>query len=120
MAVKQGTYLAWALALISILAIASSVQNLMLGLDFAYANRHYTAYNNFVIFRQSFEHLITGQNMYAAFPEEHGDFYKYSPTFALLMAPFYFLPVWLGLIIWNLTGALLLFYGIRSLKPQTS
>jgi hypothetical protein len=73
-----------------------------------------------VIFRQSFEHLVDGLNMYAPYPEEHGDYYKYSPAFALLMAPFHLLPVWLGLVIWNLSGALLLFYGVKSLKPQTN
>ena len=42
--------------------------------------------NNFWIFRAAFDHLRTGADLYAAYPELHTDFFKYSPTFALLFA----------------------------------
>ena len=65
------------------------------------------AFNNFDIFRYSFHHLMNGQNLYVAYPEQYFDLFKYSPSFAVLMAPFWFLPRWLGVLIWNLVNALL-------------
>ncbi|MDW8015370.1 MAG: glycosyltransferase family 87 protein [Bacteroidia bacterium] len=75
----------------------------------------YTHYNNFLIFRQSYFHLRDGKDLYQEYPTEHWDYYKYSPTFALLMFPFAFLPDWLGLILWNLTNALLVWTAIYAL-----
>src|SRR5438128_8002394 len=75
----------------------------------------YTHYNNFLIFRQSFDHLIHNMDLYSSQVPEHYDFYKYSPTFATLMAPFALLPVLPGLILWNLLNALALFFAINSL-----
>ena len=66
----------------------------------------YTAYENYVIFRNSFAHLWSGQNPYAAFPAEQWDLFKYSPAFALFMAPFSVLPDLIGLMVWNLLNAL--------------
>src|SRR5690349_14996817 len=53
--------------------------------------------NNFQIFRWSFDNLRDGTDLYALHPEQYTDFYKYSPTFALLFAPFSVLPVAAGL-----------------------
>ena len=44
--------------------------------------------NNFLIFRAASLHLLHGQDLYAAYPALHFDFYKYSPSFALLFLPF--------------------------------
>ena len=62
--------------------------------------------NNYVIFRQSFVHLMAGADLYARYPAEHVDLYKYSPTFALFMAPFAALPLWLGVLLWTVLNAL--------------
>jgi hypothetical protein len=67
-----------------------------------------TRYNNYVIFRSSFDHLVENKDLYTTHPEEHFDYYKYSPSFAALMAPFALLPDCFGLPIWNLLNALLL------------
>ncbi len=67
-----------------------------------------TRYNNYVIFRNSFDHLHQGKDLYTTHPEEHFDYYKYSPSFAALMAPFALLPDWIGLPFWNMLNALLL------------
>ncbi|MEJ2596090.1 MAG: glycosyltransferase family 87 protein [bacterium] len=72
-------------------------------------------YNNYLIFKYSFLHLLDGQDLYRLYPEQHGDYFKYSPTFALVMALFYYLPDWLGLTLWNLLNALALFAGITLL-----
>src|SRR5437016_9096092 len=43
--------------------------------------------NNVSIFRSASFNLFAGRDLYAAHPEQHFDFYKYSPTFAVLFAP---------------------------------
>jgi len=64
--------------------------------------------NNFAIFRASFWHLLRGQDLYAAYPAEHWDLFKYTPTCALLFAPFAALPYGVGLLCWNLLNAIAL------------
>jgi len=76
---------------------------------------HYQPLQNFAIFRNSFFHLIHHQDLYARFDAEQWDFYRYSPTFALLFAPFALLPYGLGAVLWNLLNALALWWAIRSL-----
>lgn len=76
----------------------------------------YTSYNNYIIFKQSFFHLIEGKDLFILYPEEHWDLYKYSPTFSLLMAPLAILPDLLGLFFWNVLNALVLFFGIKKLS----
>jgi hypothetical protein len=77
---------------------------------------HYmTEYNNYLIFKYSYFHLIDGVNLYALDAAHHWDFYKYSPTFALLMGSMAYLPDVLGLSIWNILNAIAVFYAIRML-----
>lgn len=75
----------------------------------------YPNYNNFLIFRQSFFHLISNRDLYQLFPSEHFDYYKYSPTFALFMAPLAFLPDSQGLFFWNALNTFVLFYALKCL-----
>lgn len=75
----------------------------------------YTYYNNYVIFKQSFFHLIHKQDLYAAYPAEYWDPYKYAPVFALFFAPLSVLPDAIGLFIWNFLNAFVLFYAIYKL-----
>ena len=75
-----------------------------------------TNYENYLIFKNAFRHLLQGQNIYASFPGEQWDLYKYSPAFALGMAPFHALPDFLGLPLWNLLNALLPLYALMQLK----
>jgi hypothetical protein len=77
-----------------------------------------TYYTNYLIFKNSFLHLIHHQDLYQTFPAEHADLYKYSPTFALLMAPFALVPDFAGLLAWNLLNALVLFLAIWRLPIQ--
>jgi hypothetical protein len=76
---------------------------------------HYEPLQNFAIFRNSFFHLIHHQDLYARFDAQQWDFYRYSPTFALLFAPFAVFPYGLGAVLWNLLNALALLWAIRSL-----
>src|SRR5437660_991126 len=54
--------------------------------------------NNFKVFRAAAVNLLAHRDLYAAHPDQHFDFYKYSPTFALLFAPFAALPFALALL----------------------
>jgi hypothetical protein len=76
----------------------------------------YTRYNNFVIFRQSFGHLVHNQNLYIFYPAENYDLFKYSPSFAFLMGIFYILPRFVGLILFNLLNAGIFIIAVRRLR----
>lgn len=69
-------------------------------------------YNNYLIFKGSFHHLIDQKDLYQPYPAEHHDIYKYTPTFALLIAPLAYLPDVVGLIIWNLINAFIFLIAI--------
>ena len=71
-----------------------------------------TRYNNYEIFSNSFLHLLENKDLYTIYPEEHYDYYKYSPSFPVFMLPFAMLPDWLGLNLWNLLNVLVLIFAI--------
>ncbi len=75
----------------------------------------YTHYNNYVIFTQSYHHLVENKDLYLYYHDEYFDLYKYSPTFSFFMAPFAKLPDVFGLAIWNLINVLVLFFAIWKL-----
>lgn len=74
--------------------------------------------NNFKVFRSAAVNLLAHRDLYAAHPEQHFDFYKYSPTFALLFAPFAALPFAFALLIWSLLNSVLLLSVLRRLLPD--
>ena len=76
--------------------------------------------NNFTIFRESFWHLVRDQDVYAAYPGLTFDLFKYSPTCALLFAPFAVLPKDVGLLLWNLINAAALCWALVRLLPGTA
>lgn len=91
------------------LALIAGVHRLLLGED---------AFNNYTIFVYSWKHLLANVNLYDPSPD-HYDLYKYSPTFAFLMAPFAVLPRWAGLLLWNFLNMLLPVWAIGKLGiPQ--
>jgi hypothetical protein len=71
--------------------------------------------NNLHIFRASFFNLIAGRDLYSLHPEQHWDYFKYSPTFALFMALFSWLPQFASAIAWNFCNVFALFAAIRLL-----
>jgi hypothetical protein len=74
--------------------------------------------NNFAIFRGSWENLAAGRDLYAP-STQYKDFYKYSPAFALLFAPFAVLPNGVALLAWNALNAGLLYIALgRLLAPR--
>ena len=72
---------------------------------------------NFEIFRGAARHLAAGEDLYAEYPAEHTDRFKYSPTFALLFTPFAWLPWPLALFLWSALGSLLLFAAVERVLP---
>lgn len=95
-----------------LITIIISIQQYLLP-EMEYKGQMYPRINNYLIFKYSFSHLIDNQSLYIFYPQEYGDLYKYSPTFALFMGAFYFLPDWIGLLGWNFLNVLVLFIGIR-------
>jgi hypothetical protein len=73
--------------------------------------------NDFAIFRASFWNLIAGRDLYVLRLDQAHDYFKYSPTFALLFAPFAALPFVVGLFCWNLVNALGVFFALKLLLP---
>lgn len=81
-----------------------------------------THHTTFPIFRQSFHHLVEGRDLYALYPSEQGaepqDRFKYSPTAALLLAPFAVWSLPVGLLLWNLFNAFALVKVMDRLLPR--
>ena len=73
------------------------------------------SFNNFIIFKQSFFHLQQQLNLYNVYPSEYWDHYYYSPTFAILVAPFTIIPSVVAPFAWGLFDAGVLYYAIRKL-----
>jgi hypothetical protein len=80
-----------------------------------FEGKRYTDYNNYIVFKNSFFHLIKGKDLYTIYPEEQWDLYKYSPAFALFIGTIAWLPDFPGLTIWNLLNALTLLFAINML-----
>ncbi len=109
------------LGLLSGLAIFASLQSLFLPYKtYVKGGLSYPGYNNYTIFKQSFFHLISHQDLYVAYPVEHWDLFKYTPTFSLLFGAFAFLPDWIGLTFWNLLNALILALAVYALPKLTN
>ncbi|MCY7358244.1 MAG: DUF2029 domain-containing protein [Rudanella sp.] len=72
------------------------------------------SYNNYLMFARPFHNLLLDRTLYGLHPDLYADSYKYSPTFAWLMAPFYYLPIWLGVLLWNGLNTVVLLYGVWS------
>lgn len=103
---------AWILALYLAAVVISTVQRGVLD----------PSHTTFPIFRQSYHHLVSGKDLYASYPAEQGtaarDLFKYSPTAALLFAPFAVPAFALGLLLWNLVNAAILVIAIDRLAPR--
>jgi hypothetical protein len=101
-----------------LVALIASFQNWLLPLK-EMNGGYYTQYNNYVIFKLSFFHLLNNQNIYAWYLHEQWDLYKYSPSFSVLFAPLAYLPDIVGLIVWNSLNSFAVLLGIKWM-PQVS
>lgn len=98
-----------------ILAILATLQMIAYGIKVYDSGAIYTRYNNFVIFSQSFNHLIEGKDLYISYPDESWDLFKYSPAFALFFGIFNLFPVSIGLSLWMVLNAIVLAIAIRKM-----
>jgi hypothetical protein len=101
-----------------LVAVLTGIQAIMLGPKiFEGVPGVYTNYNNYLIFKFSYFHLIEGKDLYQLYPAEHWDLYKYSPAFSLFFGALAYLPDYIGLIFWNLINVMC-FYAAIKLLPQ--
>jgi hypothetical protein len=100
-----------------LVAIGVSIHLISQGNDhvFVPGGLSYTFYNNYIIFKEAFFNLINDRDLYILYPDKQWDLYKYSPTFALFMGLLAYLPDVVGLSIWNMLNAAILFFAVRSL-----
>jgi len=103
------------MVLYGVAVVVSSLHRYFLGTHVGANGFRYTSYNNYVIFRQSFFHLLEGKDLYAWHLAEQWDLYKYSPAFALFFGALAWMPDWLGLTLWNGLNALVFLAAIRKL-----
>lgn len=71
---------------------------------------------NYFLFRFTFHRFLTGVDIYHP-PAGEMTGFLYSPTYALLFAPFTIWPPVLGLLLWNGVNALALYYGLTRVLP---
>jgi hypothetical protein len=80
---------------------------------------YFVSWNNYLIFKQTFIHLLNNDDLYCLNRYSRIDYwfwdYKYSPSFAVFMAPFAALPDWLGMSLWNLLNTSILLLSIRQI-----
>lgn len=79
-------------------------------------SRGKTEINNFLIYRGVYEHTLQQVNLYLSYPNEYADSNHYGPLFSLLIAPFTWLPLALGCVLWCMVNAWVLFYAIKRLN----
>ena len=102
-----------------LVAIAISIQ--LFFRENAIIDKYYSfvPWNNYLIFKQTFIHLINHDDLYCLNRYSRIDYwywdYKYSPSFSVLMAPFSYLPDWMGMTLWNLLNSCVLLFSIRQL-----
>lgn len=105
----------WFIYVLAVLVV--SVRNLSLPWGDLFADGgYYSHYNNYIIFKQSFFHLLDLKNLYIHYPQEQYDLFKYPPTFALLFAPFSVLPDFAGYTLWTALNLLLPLIAIQRLQ----
>ena len=73
------------------------------------------AYNNYLIYKHVFLHVLEGADLYAFYPADHLYQNHYGPSFSLLIVPFALLPDVVGGMLWALTGAACLFIALQKL-----
>lgn len=71
--------------------------------------------NNYAIYKYVFINLIHQQNLYTEQPEHFLDSNHYGPLFAIVIAPFTYLPDGAGAILWVIFNAAVLYWAIWQL-----
>lgn len=72
-------------------------------------------YNNYKIYKYTFYDLIHQRNLFLEYPQFFEDKNHYGPVFALIIAPFYFLPDSIAVMLWSLFNSFMLYKAITML-----
>jgi len=78
-------------------------------------NRGDAYINNYLIYKNVFWHTFHQQNLYSLYPAEYMDKNHYGPLFSILIAPFAFLPNFIGATLWAMLNVWILFYAVQKL-----
>jgi Glycosyltransferase family 87 len=76
-------------------------------------------YNNYLIYKNVFWHVVHQTNLYTEYPTEYFDRNHYGPIFSLVIAPFALLPDYIGVILWSIFLVFIIIWAVKSLplKP---
>ena len=72
-------------------------------------------YNNYSIFKHVYYHTLNQQPLFESYPDSYWDVNHYGPFFSVVIAPFAALPDAVGIPLWVIAGALILFFAIKAL-----
>ncbi|MBK0379484.1 glycosyltransferase family 87 protein [Mucilaginibacter segetis] len=72
-------------------------------------------YNNYIIYKHNFLNVINQHSLFGPEPLFYFDLNHYGPVFALIIAPFTFLPDGIGAILWVLFLTWILYLAIRKM-----
>jgi hypothetical protein len=86
---------------------------------FIYSGSKTVNYNNYIIYKHNFLNLIHQQSLFGPEPQYYFDLNHYGPVFGLVIAPFALLPDEIGVVLWVLFLAFILYYAIIKL-PLTN
>lgn len=73
------------------------------------------ACNNYYIFKNVFLNSLKQRNLFLEYPDLFFDCNHYGVFFGVIIAPFAFLPDWLGMPLWNLANAAVLVFAFSKL-----
>jgi hypothetical protein len=82
---------------------------------FIYSGSKTVNYNNYIIYKHNFLNLIHQQSLFGPEPQYYFDLNHYGPVFGLVIAPFALLPNEIGVVLWVLFLAFILYYAIIKL-----
>lgn len=89
------------------------------GSSVEYEGVRYTKYNNYLIFKASYNHLKNNQDLYILHEKEHFDLYKYTPTFSAFFGIFSVFPDWIGVGLWGVLNVMMLLIAVYYLPRLT-
>ncbi|HEX3386402.1 MAG TPA: glycosyltransferase family 87 protein [Mucilaginibacter sp.] len=75
-------------------------------------------YNNYIIYKHNFLNLIHQHALFGPEPQFYFDLNHYGPVFALVIAPFALLPDHVGVILWVLFNAWILYKAVMMLPMK--
>ena len=72
-------------------------------------------FNNYLVFKYNFINTIHQHHLYSYQPEHFNDLNHYGPVFSIIIAPFALMPDSIGVLMWVMFNAFILFKAIQSL-----